>query len=275
MRTCEKDDAARARGSVRHRVSERARRQRVRRHERLLLRRQRGRRGRLLLEGLHERRRVPDGAVLRDGSREHAAVRRRVHVDRARPDGLHRVERHRSRQDVLVRSGVVATQAPAACGTSARRATTDADCLGKSNQVCADGGNGEKICTVLCDPAVNSCPWGNSTAVRRLGQEARQGHVRASLRQLPRHREELRAVRGARRLPERHLRGRAVHERTVLRGSDRPVLVSGRDHGNLSWRRLPADPRVASDEVLRRQRLRRGRRLRGVLRRGRRSGGAL
>jgi hypothetical protein len=42
--------------------------------------------------------------------------------------------------------------------------TTDTDCLGEPNQVCADDGSGQKICTVLCDPAVGSCPWGSAAA---------------------------------------------------------------------------------------------------------------
>jgi len=41
--------------------------------------------------------------------------------------------------------------------------TTDADCLGKPNQVCADDGSGEKICTVLCDPDIGTCPWGSAS----------------------------------------------------------------------------------------------------------------
>lgn len=40
--------------------------------------------------------------------------------------------------------------------------TTDADCRGKANQVCAKDHSGAKICTVPCDPDANSCPWGNA-----------------------------------------------------------------------------------------------------------------
>jgi hypothetical protein len=39
---------------------------------------------------------------------------------------------------------------------------SDADCLGKANQICAADQSGEKICTVLCDPNLNSCPWGSA-----------------------------------------------------------------------------------------------------------------
>jgi len=39
---------------------------------------------------------------------------------------------------------------------------TAADCMGKPNQVCARDIGGKKICTVLCDPDINSCPWGNA-----------------------------------------------------------------------------------------------------------------
>lgn len=47
---------------------------------------------------------------------------------------------------------------------------TDADCLGRPNQVCAKDRSGEKACTVLCDRSVNSCPWG-SAAVCGLWDE--------------------------------------------------------------------------------------------------------
>ncbi|HEX4336973.1 MAG TPA: hypothetical protein VH062_13740 [Polyangiaceae bacterium] len=40
--------------------------------------------------------------------------------------------------------------------------STDADCLGEPNQICAADESGEKICTVLCDPNLNSCPWGSA-----------------------------------------------------------------------------------------------------------------
>jgi hypothetical protein len=39
---------------------------------------------------------------------------------------------------------------------------TDADCLTVDGQVCAHGPSGEKTCTTLCDPGVDSCPWGNA-----------------------------------------------------------------------------------------------------------------
>jgi len=41
--------------------------------------------------------------------------------------------------------------------------SSDADCLGQPNQVCARDASGEKICTRLCDAATRSCPWGNAT----------------------------------------------------------------------------------------------------------------
>jgi hypothetical protein len=41
---------------------------------------------------------------------------------------------------------------------------TDADCLGEPGQVCAKDSSGQKICTVQCDPAGNSCPWGSATS---------------------------------------------------------------------------------------------------------------
>jgi hypothetical protein len=40
---------------------------------------------------------------------------------------------------------------------------TDADCLTVPGQVCARDIGGEKICTELCDPNVDSCPWGNAS----------------------------------------------------------------------------------------------------------------
>lgn len=40
---------------------------------------------------------------------------------------------------------------------------TDADCLTVAGQLCAQDQSGEKICTKLCDSAVDSCPWGNAT----------------------------------------------------------------------------------------------------------------
>jgi hypothetical protein len=39
---------------------------------------------------------------------------------------------------------------------------TDSDCLGKPNQICARDRSGQKICTRLCDPNLNSCPWGSA-----------------------------------------------------------------------------------------------------------------
>jgi hypothetical protein len=41
---------------------------------------------------------------------------------------------------------------------------TDADCRGEPNQICASDGSGGKICTVVCDPNVNSCPWGSAAS---------------------------------------------------------------------------------------------------------------
>ena len=41
---------------------------------------------------------------------------------------------------------------------------SDADCRGVPNQVCAKDESGQKICTVLCDPNLDSCPWGNAAA---------------------------------------------------------------------------------------------------------------
>jgi hypothetical protein len=39
---------------------------------------------------------------------------------------------------------------------------TDADCLGKPNQLCSADSGGRKICTEVCDANTNSCPWGNA-----------------------------------------------------------------------------------------------------------------
>jgi hypothetical protein len=39
---------------------------------------------------------------------------------------------------------------------------SDTDCLGLPNQICARDPSGAKICTVQCDPQVNSCPWGSA-----------------------------------------------------------------------------------------------------------------
>src|ERR1041385_896263 len=40
----------------------------------------------------------------------------------------------------------------------------DADCLAVRHQVCAKDASGEKICTVLCDDNINSCPWGTAAS---------------------------------------------------------------------------------------------------------------
>jgi hypothetical protein len=40
--------------------------------------------------------------------------------------------------------------------------TTDADCLGAADQLCAKDKSGAKICTQLCDPKHPSCPWGSA-----------------------------------------------------------------------------------------------------------------
>jgi hypothetical protein len=37
---------------------------------------------------------------------------------------------------------------------------TNADCASIPNQICARDRSGAKICTVQCDPGINSCPWG-------------------------------------------------------------------------------------------------------------------
>jgi hypothetical protein len=39
---------------------------------------------------------------------------------------------------------------------------THEDCLAVPGQICARDQSGEKICTQRCDPAVDSCPWGNA-----------------------------------------------------------------------------------------------------------------
>lgn len=39
---------------------------------------------------------------------------------------------------------------------------TDADCNEEQGQICAKDQSGNKICTVLCDPKTNSCPWGSA-----------------------------------------------------------------------------------------------------------------
>jgi hypothetical protein len=48
---------------------------------------------------------------------------------------------------------------------------TDADCLTVPGQVCARDIGGEKICTELCDPSVDSCPWGNASVCDVFDQE--------------------------------------------------------------------------------------------------------
>lgn len=40
---------------------------------------------------------------------------------------------------------------------------SDADCRGEPNQVCALGPDQVKMCTVLCAPGQDSCPWGAAT----------------------------------------------------------------------------------------------------------------
>lgn len=40
---------------------------------------------------------------------------------------------------------------------------TDADCLAAPGQVCAHDPSGENICTEVCDPSFDSCPWGNAS----------------------------------------------------------------------------------------------------------------
>ncbi len=40
---------------------------------------------------------------------------------------------------------------------------SDADCAALPNQVCAEGPDGERSCTTLCDPARPSCPWGSAS----------------------------------------------------------------------------------------------------------------
>jgi hypothetical protein len=39
---------------------------------------------------------------------------------------------------------------------------TDADCRALPNHICADQGDGNKICTTLCDPVTGGCPWGSA-----------------------------------------------------------------------------------------------------------------
>jgi hypothetical protein len=41
---------------------------------------------------------------------------------------------------------------------------SDADCRSLPNQVCARASDGAKICTVVCDPGTNSCPWGSASS---------------------------------------------------------------------------------------------------------------
>jgi hypothetical protein len=41
---------------------------------------------------------------------------------------------------------------------------SDADCLGRPDQVCARDAGGQKICTVRCDPELSGCPWGTAAS---------------------------------------------------------------------------------------------------------------
>jgi hypothetical protein len=41
---------------------------------------------------------------------------------------------------------------------------SDTDCLGLPNQICSADSGGRKICTEICDPVTNSCPWGNAAS---------------------------------------------------------------------------------------------------------------
>jgi hypothetical protein len=49
--------------------------------------------------------------------------------------------------------------------------TTDADCRGEPNQVCASGPDGNKTCTVTCADGLGSCPWGTATRCDVFDQE--------------------------------------------------------------------------------------------------------
>ncbi|HEX3596530.1 MAG TPA: hypothetical protein VHU80_15575 [Polyangiaceae bacterium] len=48
---------------------------------------------------------------------------------------------------------------------------TDADCLGSPDQLCAADQSGEKICTILCDANLNSCPWGSAAVCGKWDKE--------------------------------------------------------------------------------------------------------
>lgn len=48
---------------------------------------------------------------------------------------------------------------------------SDSDCFGKPNQICAADQSGEKICTVLCDANLNSCPWGSAAVCGNWDKE--------------------------------------------------------------------------------------------------------
>ncbi len=39
---------------------------------------------------------------------------------------------------------------------------TDVDCASAPGQICAKDSNGNKYCTVTCDPKTDSCPWGSA-----------------------------------------------------------------------------------------------------------------
>jgi len=48
---------------------------------------------------------------------------------------------------------------------------SDQDCRGRPHQICAKDLSGAKICTVLCDPDANSCPWGYAASCKVWDQE--------------------------------------------------------------------------------------------------------
>ncbi len=48
---------------------------------------------------------------------------------------------------------------------------TDDDCLGTPGQICARDQSGEKICTQLCDPSIDSCPWGDASVCDQFDAE--------------------------------------------------------------------------------------------------------
>lgn len=49
--------------------------------------------------------------------------------------------------------------------------STDSDCFGVPNQICAADQSGEKVCTVLCDANLNSCPWGSAAVCGNWDKE--------------------------------------------------------------------------------------------------------